>query len=136
VTARPVSRFASEMECQPAGTSNVEVKPASDKVEVQSELIPVPASVFDDDFFRTGEKEGKTLDTGELSREVYDRYSETAHFKGSKFVQKEDVSGVREELTVLEAAVVPASFGVAVSEAKELSEPDELDIPAFLRRGK
>jgi len=136
VTARPVSRFASEMECQPAGTSNVEAKPASDKVEVQPELIPVPASVFDDDFFRTGEKEGKTLDTEEMSREVYDRYSETAHFKGSKFVQKEDVSGVREELPVLEAAVVPASFGVAVGEAKELGEPDELDIPAFLRRGK
>src|ERR1700742_5138935 len=39
VTPRPGSRFASELECQPAGTPNVETKPASDKVEAQAELI-------------------------------------------------------------------------------------------------
>jgi cell division protein FtsZ len=87
------------------------------------ELVPVKASVFDDDFFRAS-----------TSRVELVSGAEPTHFSAPVRVQQEEVSSVTEEVFPLEASVRVPSFAagtVAVANA----EPDELDIPAFLRRG-
>jgi len=73
--------------------------------EPKPELVPVPASVFDDDFFRKPNEElrsAATSGTGEESNQ-----------------------------TVWPDAKVPTFAGYA---AEAPAEVDELDIPAFLRR--
>jgi cell division protein FtsZ len=74
---------------------------------VPEELVPVPASVFDDDFFRRQRRSPETP------------VEEHSRFTGE---------------TVLRTDVrVPTFAGHAPAEAQ--NEHDELDIPAFLRRG-
>jgi cell division protein FtsZ len=74
-----------------------------------SELVPVPASVFDDDFFLR-------------SRRTED---------GTYVVEE---TTVRVEETTLRTDVRVPSFG-GLAPAEQQEEHDELDIPAFLRRG-
>jgi cell division protein FtsZ len=116
VTPRPSPRFASEPELELGSSPSTEVKekPAS------PELIPVKASVFDDDFFQ---REGRIAE-----REV-------THVSASSHVQREEIRGVTEEVFPVEASVRVPSYGGGVTAAAETAVPDELDIPAFLRRG-
>jgi cell division protein FtsZ len=86
-------------------------------------LIPVKASVFDDDFFQASS-------CGERISEE----SGPTHFSPVARVQVEEVSSVAEEVFPSEASVRAPSFGGGVA-AVDHTEPDELDIPAFLRRG-
>jgi cell division protein FtsZ len=124
VTPRPSPRFASELELEVGSSSigavkengEVKEKPAS----VLPELIPVKASVFDDDFFQREERLA--------GREV-------AHFSASSLVQKEEIRSVTEEVYPVEAPVRAPSYGGAGVVAADAAVPDELDIPAFLRRG-
>jgi cell division protein FtsZ len=118
VTQRPSPRFASEPELEVASSSLSEVKekPAS----ASPELIPVKASVFDDDFFQREERIA--------GREV-------THFSASSHVQKEEICRMTEEVFPVEASVRVPSYGGAVTAAADTAVPDELDIPAFLRRG-
>jgi cell division protein FtsZ len=118
VTPRPSSRFASEPELEVASSSLSEVKekPAS----ASPELIPVKASVFDDDFFQREERIA--------GREV-------THFSASSHVQKEEICRMTEEVFPVEASARVPSYGGAVTAAADTAVPDELDIPAFLRRG-
>jgi cell division protein FtsZ len=125
VTSRPSPRFASEPEQEPVGLSFGEgkEKPVTAGPGSPAELVPVPASVFDDDFFRA------STSRAELISEV-----EGSHFTGTARVQHEDVRHKVEEISPVEASVrlpSPGGAGLAVDQAV----PDELDIPAFLRRG-
>jgi cell division protein FtsZ len=90
------------------------------------ELVPVPASVFDDDFFRAPAVHGeKASEAGRI-----DRAREATHFSPQVRVQQEDIRAKTDEAG--EPSVRVPAFGSAAVAA---AEPDELDIPAFLRRG-
>src|SRR4051812_13493731 len=91
--------------------------------ESEPELLPVSASVFDDDFFRaTTPRMTSSQPTEELAR-VETGVRETAYFEASESVQ------------VTERAADPVGRTPFGGTAVDPSEPDELDIPAFLRRG-
>jgi cell division protein FtsZ len=137
VTPPPIPRFASEMEPKQLNATMGEMKAAGVRVDSQTELIPVPASVFDDDFFQgKSSREDLALGADEMAREMPVRYSDAAHLSASELVQREDTRSVVEESAVVESSVRASSFGGAMSATADLGEPDELDIPAFLRRGK
>jgi cell division protein FtsZ len=96
----------------------------------QAELIPVSASVFDDDFFR----HPAPITEAEMERtepQLPKRFRESTHFSEPAHVQKEDVRIVADAPTAGDALVHGSSFVGGADRA----EPDELDIPAFLRRG-
>lgn len=123
------ARFASEAEfdaapIKPEGSapeSFAEVQRPAAKAEIAPELVPVPASVFDDDFFQSSGREEADLDGAP---------KEAGHFPASARVQQqENVRVVMAEPG--ETAVRGTSFDAAGASA----ESDELDIPAFLRRG-
>lgn len=91
--------------------------------EPKPELVPVPASVFDDDFFR---KPNEELRPGKEQRSWE---PETSH-------DLETVSAAQEkekEVTHWPEAKVPSFAGYAGGDS---SDGDELDIPAFLRRSR
>ncbi len=116
------ARFASEVEREPV------IAPASEP-SAPAELLPVSASVFDDDFFQSSSRNGSLdADTAALP----DRFREPTHHPASVRVQSEEVRSAAVETSGMEAAARMPSFGGAVAAP---SEPDELDIPAFLRRG-
>jgi cell division protein FtsZ len=118
VTPRPSSRFASEPELEVASSSLSEVK--EKPANASPELIPVKASIFDDDFFQREERLAE--------REV-------THVSASSHVKREEILSVTEEVFPVEASVRVPSYGGGVTAAAETAVPDELDIPAFLRRG-
>ncbi|HEV2710262.1 MAG TPA: cell division protein FtsZ [Edaphobacter sp.] len=90
------------------------------------ELIPVPASVFDDEFFQ-GPGHGDDVDRDGVSG----RTREGNHFSPAARVQQQE--NVRVGMAEPgEAVVRGTSFDDASVAA---AESDELDIPAFLRRG-
>jgi cell division protein FtsZ len=130
-TPRPATmRFASEMEAetvrevvQPVRAA-AEVKESIVRMEpsVEVELVPVPASVFDDDFFRAPAPRGEKVVEGEQAREA-------THYSAQVRVQQEDIRSVTDEV---DSSIRVQTFGSAAVAA---AEPDELDIPAFLRRG-
>jgi cell division protein FtsZ len=124
-TPRSSPRFASEMEAL-----NGEIKENETREKTTSaghsappELIPVKASVFDDDFFQASSR-----------GEIISGESRPTQFSAVARVQVEEVSNVTEEVFPAEASVRVPSFGGGVA-AVNHAEPDELDIPAFLRRG-
>jgi cell division protein FtsZ len=130
VTARPSPRFASETEAE----AENELVEENERVlgaahGAPPELIPVKASVFDDDFFRSSASRQEIV--SELG--AAERFAEVPHFSGSGHLQIEEAR-VMEEIFPLEVPVRP-SFGNGVSSHADHTEPDELDIPAFLRRG-
>ncbi len=123
-SARPAApQFRSEPEVPPAAPEPL-IEPRRApvfEVRQEPELVPVPASVFDDEFF-----------TNPLPRmrepQVVDGSNrfETTHFPASAAVQQDGVAP---------DAAVRAPFGGAAVAQAENTEADELDIPAFLRRG-
>ncbi len=139
---RPATpRFASEAFAEPApevwaaptvkGTEKPPVVEVSASVaKAPQELVPVPASVFDDDFFRS------TQSRGEASEEqgLPERYREPAHVSSVARVQSDDSWSATGEVSVADPVIRAAAFGGAVGVPIEQAEPDELDIPAFLRR--
>lgn len=114
---------------EPMATAPVVTKP---------ELVPVPRSVFDDDFFRVPARE---LLAPEPSPERDNRMPSARGFDSPETnrplrLQYEDANRAIE--SIFEPAVAepivraPAYTG---SVAREPADADELDIPAFLRRG-
>jgi cell division protein FtsZ len=102
------------------------------------ELIPVPRSVFDDDFFRVSARELLAPEPSPErdSRLPSPRGSESAEPARPLRLQYEDASRAIESIlepTVAEPVVRLPSFTGSV--VREPAEADELDIPAFLRRG-
>jgi cell division protein FtsZ len=152
-------RFASEPAPEPPAAPVVPV-PLAPVVEakeqvkvaaeiVQPELLPVAASVFDDDFFRYS---APRRDVGDESAEANrvemtppDRFREPVrelikeptreptHLSTPVRVQHDDARMVTDAPLAGETLARSASFGGA---ATDQTERDELDIPAFLRRGK
>jgi cell division protein FtsZ len=106
---------------------------------VRPELTPVPASVFDDDFFRAASERGETGENFTraegLETELPERFREPYHVSASVRVQQEDVRMIVEESPAVETLGRAPSFGGASVAPVDHVEPDELDIPAFLRRG-
>jgi cell division protein FtsZ len=114
-----------------------EMKAASARVDAQTELIPVPASVFDDDFFQgKSSRENLSMGPDEMAPEMPVRYSDVAHMSAPELVQREDNRNVIEESPIADTSVRASTYGGGVAAPVEIGEPDELDIPAFLRRGK
>jgi cell division protein FtsZ len=96
--------------------------------EPKPELVPVPASVFDDDFFRQSNDELKPSPetrSWETSRET--RETESS--------RELDSIGAPPQKTHWPEAKVPSFAGYAGGGSSS-SEEDELDIPAFLRRSR
>src|SRR5271155_5254871 len=99
VTPRPATmRFASEMASEPAKEvaqpvhDADEVKEPIAKMESNAtvELVPVPASVFDDDFFRAPGVLGEKAAEAERARE-------STRFSAPVRVQQEDIRSVTED---------------------------------------
>ena len=130
VTPRPSPRFASEGE--PGSPSSFAAdrkeKASAPAPDAPPELIPVKASVFDDDFFHASSEVELSVEEGISVEE------EPTHISTSSRVQKEEVRNVTEEVFPLEATIRQPAFGGAMTAATDAG-PDELDIPAFLRRG-
>jgi cell division protein FtsZ len=63
-----------------------------------------------------------------------ERFREPTHFSASARVNDEGMRSVTEEVFPVEASVRVPFVGGTVA-AVDHAEPDELDIPAFLRRG-
>jgi cell division protein FtsZ len=133
VTPRPTPRFASEPEPEPMSSPVVEgkEKSASNGHGAAPELVPVKASVFDDDFFQASlTREELVFEGNGMEGGLQDR----SHLSGSGRVKDEEIRGVTEDVFPVEASARMPFVGSSVA-AAEHAEPDELDIPAFLRRG-
>ena len=99
------------------------------------ELVPVPRSAFDDDFFRSSPRDRRTdteerasfarVDNAELGRPLRVQYAEESVSTEGRF--GDDAFAAPETVV----RVPQYSGGLA----PEVPEADELDIPAFLRRG-
>lgn len=108
--------------------------------EPPAELVPVPASVFDDDFFRVPRsRRVEMVDAPAESETIGARLTEATQRRvvpadaspmGATHVQR-----IEEVPAVAEPVVRATAFGGAVASHADQGEPDELDIPAFLRRG-
>jgi cell division protein FtsZ len=91
-------------------------------VTSRDELVPVPASVFDDDFFR------RPVDAGHSDREPASFVGPAANdLSPARSVKLESESRTYPELRV-------PTFGGYASPTQSEVSTDELDIPAFLRR--
>ena len=107
--------------------------------EAEPELKPVPASVFDDDFFRSssfvrGVRPVEAAATeaparGDVAARAQEDYDIPKPLRIQYADQREAVAPVLAEPTV---RVPSFASGQAVTANQE---SDELDIPAFLRRG-
>jgi cell division protein FtsZ len=98
--------------------------------EPKPELVAVPASVFDDDFFRKSNEELRPTPeprSWETSRE-------TKENRVAESPREPENEGLPEK-THWPAAKVPSFAGYAGGGSSS-SEEDELDIPAFLRRSR
>jgi len=151
--ARFASETAVELDVKPAGSPTPEqpsvVAPAVPEEPQQAvhtaaeELVPVPASVFDDDFFRSSQE-----------TETADPAKGTFVAASSRPATKPETHGIDEhnfllstnpqqaapkstpswEPSVAEPVVRNPVFVTAHTAEVEQRESDELDIPAFLRR--
>ena len=106
------------------------------------ELVPVPASVFDDDFFKAA-LPARFSDAPKAEtpvREVETRPISAAYVQSEEIVEVATHSPVASNPVPAEVSGSMEQPGRAVAFAggtgleRELAEPDELDIPAFLRR--
>ena len=98
--------------------------------EAHSDLIPVPASVFDDDFFRNTPRPANFDSDDE---DVAPPVDASEHFPASNRVQFAPEPEPAQLAAQPEASVI--SEPVPAYAAAHHAESDELDIPAFLRRG-
>jgi cell division protein FtsZ len=96
------------------------VSPAQAPGQTGPELVPVPRSVFDDDFFRIPARELPALDPEPRAARTPSQPA-PASYREPEF-----------HFTDVEPR--PNTFGA--SPTVETHESDELDIPAFLRRGR
>jgi cell division protein FtsZ len=130
-TAAP--RFASEVVREPVAVAApvMELKETTPVAETKAaaiksapELVPVAASVFDDEFFKSHATQEEVIETA-----MPERYREPAHVGVTAHVHQEDLRS-----TVESSGRAPV-FGGTAAVSTDHAEPDELDIPAFLRRG-
>ena len=102
-----------------------------------SELIPVPRSVFDDDFFRVPTRQILAQEPPPVSRMPSARGFDSPDSPRPIRLLYEEANRAIE--SILEPAVAEPAVRfptVTGSVPREPAEADELDIPAFLRRGQ
>ncbi len=101
------------------------------------ELIPVPRSVFDDDFFRSARGSvAEPIDTRMPSARGFDSPDATRPLRLHYDESQKHVTPTSDLGVVDSAARTPVfSSSLAASVTVPPVEADELDIPAFLRRG-
>jgi len=134
-TARPSPRFASEPEAVSSPGIEAKEKSASNGHGAAPELVPVKASVFDDDFFRAAAtREEMVSEANGMEGGLPERFREPIHFSAPTRAKDEEIHSVTEDVFPVEASVRVPFVGGAVA-AMDHAQPDELDIPAFLRRG-
>jgi cell division protein FtsZ len=109
-----------EMEAEAGRSGNVEdmVEPDDAERNSEPELVPVAASIFDDDFFRAPTERNRPAGEHEL------------------FGSAVAVQAVGAPVPVEENTRDTRLFAGASGSPTEQSETDELDIPAFLRRSR
>jgi cell division protein FtsZ len=102
----------------------------------EPELKPVPASVFDDDFFRSSTF-GRPVESfrPETHRDQAPRSPEDYDIPKPLRIQYAEARESAPGAVVPEPTVRVPSFAGAQPPVTTQPEPDELDIPAFLRRG-
>ena len=95
----------------------------------EPELVPVPRSVFDDDFFRTGRFPAAAVQpvASEHRMPSARGFDHPDAVRPLRIQSEPEVSGFTSSEPVIR---IPATFA-----GSEPQESDELDIPAFLRRG-
>jgi len=126
-------KFASDIKAPVAPPAQRERVVEEEKQEIseddEPELRAAPASVFDDDFFRAApERTAPSYVVAEESIRV------DAGVRESGYVPQ--VEHVKPESSLAEAAVLRSPFSAPTAGVPaDANEPDELDIPAFLRRG-
>ncbi|ADW69720.1 cell division protein FtsZ [Granulicella tundricola] len=140
-TATPAEPEAAPAQMEVQAETQTEVQPqaetpAQPEIKAHSpELIPVPRSVFDDDFFRISARErAAEHDIAPESNRV--RGSDGSDFARPgrvQYVEGGQDTHSHQAFGVPEPVVRVPSFSGAM--APEPVESDELDIPAFLRRG-
>jgi len=106
---------------------------AEEPLPSEPELVPVAASVFDDEFFRTGRVRSRSSDDG--GRSITTIRPEIAQQEDEDAEEAENGSPSY-VYTQLEPTREPALFAGAAGGHAEHSQADELDIPAFLRRSR
>jgi cell division protein FtsZ len=106
--------------------------------EVEPELVPVAASVFDDEFFRAPYAGGRAAGEDAVFGGAAAIHAAPAAAPAAEMRTSWDPGGEREMWTGRDAA--PAGdvrlFAGASASHAEHRETDELDIPAFLRRSR
>jgi cell division protein FtsZ len=138
-------RFASEPVQEPSTLPVQPTPEVKDQIEVvQAELVPVPASIFDDDFFQASSVSSLAPVRGQAADTTYamnrieempEQFRESAHLSTPIRVQSGELRPAIEPSIVAETHSRVPSFGSGVAVPADHVEPDELDIPAFLRRG-
>jgi len=110
-----------------------EEKAEAEPVADRPELVPVPRSVFDDDFFRPGSRASSVpVNDGRMpSARGFDS-PDGPRSPRVQFAESFEPAAAR-EVGVAEPVVRAVAFPGAM--APEPVESDELDIPTFLRRG-
>ena len=116
--------------------------------EPKPELVPVPASVFDDDFFRKSNDElGRAPEARaweasretprETQREAARETRETRESRDAENTHELEAVGAPQKKveTQWPEARIPSFAGYAGGSSSS-SDEDELDIPAFLRRSR
>lgn len=96
------------------------------------ELVPVPASVFDDEFFRKPNPVSRSTHRAVSSAIAEGRAWTSNDVPASRRVQE---GGALGEVFHVQAAEAPSAPLATSTVQPDTSAPDELDIPAFLRRG-
>ena len=102
--------------------------------ETSPPLIPSKKSVFDDDFFRGRPREAVQHEERAAAEPaaMNARVWESRDYSSQRNVQHD---AVRAEVFHVHAAEDPSRVPNAASAEGTSGDPDELDIPAFLRRG-
>ena len=110
---------------------------------IPAELVPVPASVFDDDFFKAA-LPARFSDAPKVEvpvQEVETRPIAAAYVQSEEVVEvsvRSSMVGTPVSTEVSGGTEQPGRAGGFTGRTgleRESAEPDELDIPAFLRRG-
>ncbi|MDQ2834952.1 MAG: hypothetical protein M3Y50_14670, partial [Acidobacteriota bacterium] len=134
-------RFASEPE---SGYEGNGARPAAPVIPVERaeagtgmlpELLPVAASVFDDDFFQPVSAREERPAEVERHGVGAERFREAAPEAFREAGSSGKTWGATEDAGQAEPVVRTAGFGHTIAPIPEPAESDELDIPAFLRRG-
>jgi cell division protein FtsZ len=132
--AQPAAPFAnshaSSSSIPAANLTAKQADPVPQPAAAVPELVPVPASIFDDDFFRASATRSVPPEP-QPERETPLRYDA---FASGRAAFGENRILELEHAPIEAPARVPSFAGLAASSADN-GDADELDIPAFLRRG-